>query len=93
MRAERLHGELAVAAGNTADFGLHGGADEAVVDAADAPRVERRLGAHHEQLAGPQGAGDLVGPVEQAAEAAGQRRRPGRCRDGRRSAPAGRSRR
>ena len=73
MRAERPHGELAVAAGNTAERRLDGGADQAVVDAPDTAGVERRLGAHHEQLAGAQGAGDLVGPGQQAAEAAGQR--------------------
>ena len=51
----------------------HGGADQPVVDAPDPPGMERRLGAHHEQLAGAQRAGDLVGPGQQAAEAAGQR--------------------
>ena len=51
----------------------HGGADQAVVDASDPPGVERRLGAHHEHLAGAQRAGDLVGPGQQAAQPAGQR--------------------
>ena len=61
-----------MAAGNTGDLGLHGGADEPVVDAPDAPRVQLGLGAHDEQLAGPQRAGDLVGAGEQAAEAPGE---------------------
>ena len=44
-----------------------------MVDTSDPPGVPRRLGAHDEQLAGPERAGDLVGAVEQAAEAPRQR--------------------
>ena len=61
-----------MAAGNTAVARRHGGADQRVVDAPDAAGVHGRRRRHHEQLAGAQGAGDLVGPGEQPAEAAGQ---------------------
>ena len=45
---------------------------ERVVDAPDAAGVQRRRRRHHEQLAGPQRAGDLVGPGQQPTEAPGQ---------------------
>ena len=50
----------------------HRGADQRVVDAPDAAGVQGRRRRHHEQLAGPQRAGDLVGPGEQSTEAPGE---------------------
>ena len=77
--------------GEHLDAGLHGGADEAVVDAPDAARVEHGLGAEHEQLAAAQRTGDLVRAGEQPAEAAGEgadRRRVGAADEAHR-APGG----